>query len=131
MARSRSNVERIRRPLTIRHVIRAALVLAGVVAGVAVAWAITPAGDLLAFDTALVRGALLGAVVGFGVAALVPLRDTPPPVVRPRPSGFDPLRTELEAERARLEAERVRSAPEDPTEGPPPTSNGADTASPV
>jgi hypothetical protein len=104
VARSRSNVERIRRPLSLRHLLRAVLVLAGVVGGIAIAWAITPQGDMLAFDAGLVRGALLGAVVGFGVAALVPLSDAPPPVVRPRPSGFDALRAELEAERARADA---------------------------
>jgi hypothetical protein len=101
VTRSRSNVERIRRPLTVRHLVRAVLVLAGIVGGIAVAWAITPRGDVLAFDAGLVRGALLGAVVGLGVAAFVPLRDAPVSVVRPRPSGFDALRAELEAERAR------------------------------
>jgi hypothetical protein len=104
VARSRSNVERIRRPLSLRHLLRAVLVLAGVVGGIAVAWAITPQGDTLAFDAGLVRGALLGAVVGLGVAAFVPLTETPPPVVRPRASGFDALRAELEAERARAAA---------------------------
>jgi hypothetical protein len=106
VARSRSNVERIRRPITLRHLLRAILVVAGIVGGVAVAWAITPQGDLLAFDAGLVRGGLLGAVVGLGAAALVPLRDAPAPVVRPRPSGFDALRAELDAERAELDAER-------------------------
>jgi hypothetical protein len=74
---------------------------------------------MLAFDAGLVRGALLGAVVGFGVAAFVPLADAPPPVVRPRPSGFDALRAELEAERARAAAaagaDRADAATDAPT----------------
>jgi hypothetical protein len=118
VARSRSNVERIRRPLSLRHLLRAVIVLSGVVGGIAVAWAITPQADMLAFDAGLVRGALLGAVVGFGVAAFVPLADAPPPVVRPRPSGFDALRAELEAERARAAAaagaDQADAAPDAP-----------------
>jgi hypothetical protein len=78
--------------------------LTATVGGIVVAWAITPRGDVLAFDAGLVRGALLGAVIGLAVAALIPLRDAPAPVVRPRPSGFDALRAELEAERARAAA---------------------------
>jgi hypothetical protein len=105
VARSRSNVERIRRPLGFRHVLRALLVAAGIVGGIVVSWALTPQSDLLAFDVALARGAVLGAVVGIGAAALIPLRDAPPPVVRPRPSGFDALRAEMEAERARAAAD--------------------------
>jgi hypothetical protein len=101
VARSRSNVERLRQPIGVRHVLRGLLVVVGVVAGVLLAWSLTPQTDLLSFDVALVRGGLLGLVVGIGAAALVPLRDAPPTVVRPRPSGFDPLRAELEAERAR------------------------------
>jgi hypothetical protein len=97
VARSRSNVERIRRPLTIRHLLRAVALLTATVGGVVVAWVITPRGDVLAFDAGLVRGALLGAVIGLAVAALIPLRDAPAQVVRPRPSGFDALRAELEA----------------------------------
>jgi hypothetical protein len=104
VARSRSNVERIRRPLTIRHLLRAVALLTATVGGVVVAWVITPRGDVLAFDAGLVRGALLGAVIGLAVAALIPLRDAPAQVVRPRPSGFDALRAELEAERARAAA---------------------------
>jgi hypothetical protein len=104
VARSRSNVERIRQPFGIRHVVRGFLLVAGVVGGVLVAWSLTPQTDLLSFDVALARGALLGLVVGLGAAALVPLRDAPPTVVHPRPSGFDALRAELEAERARAAA---------------------------
>jgi hypothetical protein len=105
VARSRSNVERIRRPLTVRHLLRAVALLTATVGGILVAWAIAPRGDVLAFDAGLVRGALLGAVIGLAVAALIPLRDAPAMVVRPRPSGFDTLRAELEAERARAAAD--------------------------
>jgi hypothetical protein len=104
-SRSRSNVERIRQPIGIRHVVRGLLLVAGVVGGIVVAWSLTPQTDLLSFDVALARGALLGLVVGLGAAALVPLREAPPTVVHPRPSGFDALRAELEAERARATAE--------------------------
>jgi hypothetical protein len=113
VARSRSNVERIRQPIGVRHVLRGLLVVAGAVGGILLAWSLTPQTDLLSFDVALVRGALLGLVVGIGAAAFVPLRDAPPTVVRPRPSGFDPLRAELEAERARAADE----APGDPAPG--------------
>jgi hypothetical protein len=119
VARSRSsNVERIRQPFGIRHVLRGLLLVAGVVGGVLVAWSLTPQTDLLSFDVALARGALLGLVVGLGAAALVPLRDAPPTIVRPRPSGFDPLRAELEAERARAAANETDPAaePADPGE---------------
>jgi hypothetical protein len=128
VARSRSNVERIRRPLSLRHLLRAVLVLAGVLGGIAVAWAITPQGDTLAFDAGLVRGALLGAVVGFGVAAFVPLADAPPPVVRPRPSGFDALRAELEAERARAAAAAGTDQTDAATEAPDTTVDADDGA---
>jgi hypothetical protein len=101
VARTRSNVERVRRPFTLRHALRVAIVAAGLTAGVVVAWVITPQSDLLAFDTALVRGALVGGLLGLVLAALVPLRERPPLVVHPRPSGFDALRAEMEAERRR------------------------------
>jgi hypothetical protein len=127
VARSRSNVERVRLPLTIRHVVRGILVLAGVVGGIVVAWGIAPQSDLLAFDLALVRGALLGAVVGLGAAALVPLRQSPPPVVRPRPSGFDALRAELEAERARAAADPTGDAADSGGTAAPPFGEGTPT----
>jgi hypothetical protein len=120
VARSRSNVERIRQPFGIRHVVRGLLLVAGVVGGVLVAWSLTPQSDLLSFDVALARGALLGLVVGLGAAALVPLRDAPPTVVHPRPSGFDALRAELEAERARAAAAgEADPVPADPAAGDP------------
>jgi hypothetical protein len=121
VARSRSNVERIRQPFGIRHVVRGLLLVAGVVGGVLVAWSLTPQSDLLSFDVALARGALLGLVVGLGAAALVPLRDAPPTVVHPRPSGFDALRAELEAERARAAADLGPAdlGPADPAAGDP------------
>jgi hypothetical protein len=117
VARSHSNVERIRRPLTTRHLLRALALLAATGGGIAVAWVIAPRGDLLAFDTGLVRGALLGAVIGVAVAALIPLREAPTRVVRPRPSGFDTLRAELEAERMRAAGADALPPTDDPAPG--------------
>jgi hypothetical protein len=128
VARSRSNAERIRRPLSFRHVLRALLVVAGIVGGIVVSWALAPQSDLLAFDVALARGAVLGAVVGIGAAALIPLRDPPPPVVRPRPSGFDALRAEMEAERARATADSAGTAA--PPEARTPPASGATPTEP-
>jgi hypothetical protein len=130
VARSRSNVERIRQPVGIRHVLRGLLIVAGVVGGILVAWSLTPQTDLLSFDVALARGALLGLVVGIGAAAFVPLRDAPPTVVHPRPSGFDALRAELDAERARAAAEAAptEAAPTAPADTAPADPAPADPA---
>ncbi|MFA9429769.1 hypothetical protein [Egicoccus sp. AB-alg2] len=102
MARQKSNVERIRQPVPWRLPLRIALVLGGVAAGIALALALTPRGDTLAFDVGLVRGALLGLLLGAVAAGLVPNRGARPPSAPPkiRPSGFDALRVEMEQQRA-------------------------------
>ncbi|GGI08997.1 hypothetical protein [Egicoccus halophilus] len=98
MARTASNVERIRQPFTWRQGLRIALVVVGIAGGVAIALALTPRGDTLAFDVGLARGAALGLLLGIVAAALVPSGRGPVTAPRVRPSGFDALRAELAAD---------------------------------
>jgi hypothetical protein len=123
VSRSPSNVERIRHPWTVRHLVRLLLVLGGIAAGVALAWVLTPQGDTLTFDVGLARGAALGLVLGLAAAALVPTREAPTRVVRPRPSTFEAWKAEVDAE-----AEAAAAAAADALPAEPGTTADADVA---
>ena len=103
MSRPKSNVERIRRPVTWRLPLRIVLVLGGLAAGIALALALTPRGiDTLSFDVGLARGAMVGLLIGGVAAALVPGAHEERPSSAPpkvRPSGFDALRAEMDKHR--------------------------------
>jgi hypothetical protein len=97
VARS-SNVQRIRRPLTLRHLLRGLVFAGGLVGGVLTAWLVVPRSDLLAFDLGLVQGAAAGALIGLCLSVMIPLPTAPKGPAKPRPSGFDALVAALDAE---------------------------------
>ncbi len=96
MKPSRSNVTRVRRPRTWKHVARALLFLAGLAGGVLLSYAISSGGDGFQIGASEVRGVLIGAVFGVMLMQLVQHEPRRPPGAR-LPEGFgsslDQLRT--------------------------------------
>jgi hypothetical protein len=100
VARQRSNVQRVRRPLTIRHAVRGLIFAAGLVGGILTAWLVVPRSDLLAFDLGLAQGAAAGALIGLCLSVMVSLPSTPKGPAKPRPSNFEAMVAALDADGA-------------------------------
>jgi hypothetical protein len=98
VARHPSNVQRVRRPLTVRHLLRGVIFASGLIGGIVTAWLVVPRSDLLAFDLGLAQGAAAGALIGLCLAVMVRLPSTPQGPAKPRPSGFDALVAALDAD---------------------------------
>lgn len=89
-------VRRIRRPWTIRRMVRGILFVAGVAAGDAIAWFATPHGDTALLDLNMVRGTLFGGVLGLVLMQVA--RDGPRPRTSPPDGGtsLDRLRQQFD-----------------------------------
>jgi energy-converting hydrogenase Eha subunit C len=69
--RSRSNCQRIRRPLGVREVLRAVTFVACVAGGVAFTLRLGPFSDVIMQDLAIAQGLFAGTLIGFMVASQI------------------------------------------------------------
>lgn len=107
MARHASNVTRIRRPLSPRHVIRAVVFVVAFAGGMGLIWMISPHRDYLTTDLTLGYGLVLGLVMAFALSSQIRV-DTPAPPVADEPIDEDRhtrLRRQLLGDEADIDVE--------------------------